>query len=172
MFCIAAFLPFSYLMNLLARCFHAMYIIIYLMVIAFYILQNLDWIFIKIDLTFLDPNWLWQAFYLLKIIPKSSAFSFIGELFSHVIFNKFVFFMYFCVLWHNHYINMTRHPPPRRVKIFYGKNWASWITSFPNYLSCWETLSEKVSSQMQVYSLSHTNCPTGNYRRLVSLLLT
>lgn len=85
MFCIAAFLPFSYLMNLLARCFHAMYIIIYLMAIACYILQNLDWIFIKIDLTFLDPNWLWQAFYLLKIIPKSSAFSFIGELFSHVI---------------------------------------------------------------------------------------
>lgn len=63
MFCIAAFLPFSYLMNLLARCFHAMYIIIYLMAIACYILQNLDWIFIKIDLTFLDPNWLWQVIY-------------------------------------------------------------------------------------------------------------
>ena len=119
-FILLCFYLFPYLMSLLAQCFHTVYFVIHLMVIVCYIWQNLDWVFLEIDLTFLDPEWfqctsqnpshyLWETFYLLKIFSKSSAFSkksafvfehFIGKFCLQVTLYKFVFSMYFCVVCH------------------------------------------------------------------------
>ena len=147
------------------------------LMLSYNVLQNLDWIFLKIDLNFLTLNDFKvchkiqaisydKLFYLLKIFPKSCAFSkklafifehVIDELCSQVTFNKFVFFKYLCVVWLNHHMNMTRHPPLRRVKIFYGESCTLFLTSF-SYLSVlFRNTFKKVSSQMQVHSLSHIN---------------
>ena len=102
-----------------------------------------------------------KFFYLLKIFSKRSAFSkksvflfehFLGELVLQIIFNQLLLFLYFCVMWHKHYINKTRHSPPRRMKIFYLENWASFLTSFSHVSVLLRNTFKKVSSLMQVHS--------------------
>ena len=52
---------------------------------------------------------------------------------------------------------MTRHPPLRSVKIFCGENWISFLTPFSDLSVLFRNTFKKVSSQMQVHSLSHTD---------------
>lgn len=62
-----------------------------------------------------------------------------------------MFFMYFCVLWHNHYVSMTQHSQK-------GENWASFWISCSHLSVLIRKSLKKLSFQMQVYSLSCANC--------------